>query len=195
MPIAIISGGSFRQFETQFLTGFPKDVSFENFSLYPTSAAQCYVYKNGAWQTLYAHLFTPEEKQTIIQVLEEGIKHTRIIDSSTPQFGDRIEDRGAQISFSALGQSAPIALKRLWDPTREKRAPLQKFLIDALPGCSVRANASNTIDITRAGITKAYGVQEFSRMVDVPVSAMLYVGDALFEGGERCNRQRDRNTH
>ena len=40
-----------------------------------------------------------------------------------------------------------------------------------------------SIDITRKGINKGHGVLELSLHTEIPVSQMIYVGDALFEGG------------
>ncbi|TSD05084.1 MAG: hypothetical protein Greene07147_796 [Parcubacteria group bacterium Greene0714_7] len=183
LPVGIMSGGSYTQFQKQVVPFLPVGSHLERLHLFPTSAARCYAYKENEWRLVYSHDFTPDEKQEIMAALNAGIAKTHIVDDSTPTFGERTEDRGAQISFSALGQNAPIELKRAWDPTQEKRMPLQKLLVEALPNFSVRINASNTIDITRAGITKAYGIQRFSEMVGIPMGEMLYVGDALFEGG------------
>ncbi len=61
--------------------------------------------------------------------------------------------------------------------------PLQAALIARLPGFSVRVNATSSIDITREGVTKAYGVEQFSDIIRTPISELLYVGDALFPGG------------
>ena len=40
-----------------------------------------------------------------------------------------------------------------------------------------------TIDITRKGLTKAYGIRQLVELTDTAISEMLYVGDALQEGG------------
>ncbi len=42
---------------------------------------------------------------------------------------------------------------------------------------------STSIDVTRRGLTKAYGVRKLSEHLDIPISNMLYIGDALFPGG------------
>jgi phosphomannomutase len=183
MPVAIMSGGSYAQFQKQLLGGMPSDANFKNLYLFPTSAAQCYTWKDGGWQILYTNPFTSEEKAQVLQALAEALAETGL-DKPPPQlWGEQTEDRGAQITWSALGQQAPVAEKQIWDPDRKKRAPLRAALLKRLPGFSVRVNAHSSVDITRAGMTKAYGVRRLSEILNIPISAMLYVGDALFPGG------------
>jgi HAD superfamily hydrolase (TIGR01484 family) len=183
MPVAVMSGGSFAQFQKQFLTNMPHHAEYKNLYLFPTSAAQCYTWQDGDWKVLYDNPFTPEERAKVLKALDESLKETGL-DVPPPQlWGAQTEDRGSQVTWSALGQQAPTPEKTAWDPDRKKRAPLQAALIARLPGFSIRANATNSIDITREGMTKAYGVQKFSEITGQPISSMLYVGDALFPGG------------
>ncbi|HVB19734.1 MAG TPA: HAD-IIB family hydrolase [Candidatus Paceibacterota bacterium] len=183
MPVAVMSGGSYTQFQKQFLGGIPQKANLKNLYLFPTSASQCYLWKDGSWQSRYANPFTPEEKSRVLGALTEALRETGLDKPPPKLWGEQTEDRGSQITWSALGQQAPIGEKQSWDPERKKRAPLQATLIARLPGFSVRVNATNSIDITREGITKAYGVRKFSEILGVPISNMLYVGDALFPGG------------
>lgn len=183
MPVAIMSGGSYAQFQKQLLDGMPANANFKNLYLFPTSAAQCYTFKDGEWQFLYNNPFTAEEKARVLQALADSLRETGL-DKPPPQlWGEQIEDRGTQFTWSALGQQAPIGEKQIWDPDRKKRAPLQAALLARLSDFSVRVNATNSIDITRAGMTKAYGVRKLSEILVMPISEMLYVGDALFPGG------------
>lgn len=183
MPVAIMSGGAYQQFEKQLLAGMPAFANFANLFLFPTSASTCYTWKDNAWQHLYHNPFSEEERTRVLEALNESLKETGL-DKPPPQlWGPQVEDRGSQITWSALGQQAPIEMKKIWDPDRAKRKPLQQALIKRLPGFSIRANASNSIDITREGMTKAYGVRRFSEIMNAPIESMLYVGDALFPGG------------
>lgn len=180
--VAIMSGAGFPQFETQFLSGLPENTDLQRLYIFPTNAAQCFVYREGAWQANYSDLFTDEEKAHITNTIKDAMRETNFAEQME-LWGEQIEDRGAQITFSALGQKAPIEIKRVWDPTREKRKPLYEYLVKKLPECAVGLNATTSIDVTKKGISKAYGVQKLSEITGVPISKMIYIGDALFEGG------------
>ncbi|MGH7174756.1 MAG: HAD-IIB family hydrolase [Minisyncoccia bacterium] len=182
MPVAVMSGGSYTQFQEQFLVGIPAN-GFHNLYLFPTSAAQCLVWRDNAWKYLYDNELTPAEKTRVTQTLDEALRETGLNKPPPQLWGAQTEDRGSQISWSGLGQEAPIEAKQKWDPDKLKRGPLQKLLVERLPEFSVRANAMSTIDITKKGITKAYGVRRWSEIINIPVGEMLYVGDALFSGG------------
>ncbi len=183
IPVAVMSGGSYAQFERQLLPALPADAHLENLFLFPVCAGMCYRYREGVWTRVDDQSFTPEEKSVVMQALQEAMEETGFRTPPKHVWGERIEDRGALIAFSALGQQAPVEEKKKWDPDRTKRAPLQAALIQRLPGYTVKSNATTTIDITRAGVTKAYGVRKLSELTSVAISDMLYVGDALFPGG------------
>ena len=98
-------------------------------------------------------------------------------------WGERIEDRGSQITFSALGQQAPIHAKEAWDPDFAKRTRIQADLRQRLPGLSINMGGATSIDITREGIDKAYGLKRLSEQTGVALDEMIFFGDAIFPGG------------
>lgn len=181
LPVAVMSGAAFHQFEREFLRALPADANLSNLYLFPTNAAQCYVWK-GAWTPAYQESLTEDERRKILAALEESLAEVNFVHPKKI-WGGQTEDRGAQITFSALGQEAPTEEKRKFDPTREKRLPLARALGRRLPEFSVGLNATTSIDITRKGVTKAYGIKRLSELGRIAVSDMLYVGDALGEGG------------
>jgi HAD superfamily hydrolase (TIGR01484 family) len=183
MPVAVMSGGAYHQFATQLLPGLSQGARLERLYLFPTSAAQAFQYKDGAWVPLYDHAFTAAERDEVLGALAAALKETGLDTPPEQVWGERIEDRGAQITFSGLGQKAPIQEKEAWDPDQSIRRPLAEALQARLPHLSIRMNATTSIDITREGMTKAYGVRQFSEIIGIPISSMLYVGDALFDGG------------
>lgn len=183
MPVAIMSGGSYAQFEKQLLGGMPPFANFSNLYLFPTSAAQCYTWKDGSWQFLYNNPFTEAERTEVLNALTESLRETGLDTPPRQLWGEQTEDRGSQITWSALGQNAPFEMKRIWDPDRAKRTPLREALLRKLKGYSIRVNAATSVDITREGITKAYGIRQFSDFMKIPISDLRYVGDALFPGG------------
>jgi hypothetical protein len=94
-----------------------------------------------------------------------------------------IEDRGSQITYSALGQQAPLDAKKTWDPDFAKRKIIQGLLAKTLPEFSVRTGGATSIDVTLPGIDKAYGIRKLRDVLQIPIEEMLYLGDALFPGG------------
>ena len=183
MPVAVLSGASLAQFQTQLLPAFPDSAKFERLYLFPTNAAECFRYKNGAWSAEYDKSLNAFEKARIMQALKESMEETGFAQPPAAVWGERIEDRGAEITFSGLGQKAPIEEKQKWDPTHEKRKPLYEALLKRLPDFSVALNATTSIDITKKGINKAYGIRQLVALTGISVFEMLYVGDALDEGG------------
>ncbi len=183
MPVAVLSGASFRQFETQLIPAIPSDANFKNFYLFPTNAGQCYVNENGTWKTAYDETFTALERERILHALAEALEESDLATPPPQIWGERIEDRGSQITFSGLGQQAPTEEKKKWDPTREKRLPLYRALAKKLPDFSIGLNAMSSVDITREGVTKAHGIRQLAKLTGITPSEMLYVGDALGEGG------------
>jgi phosphomannomutase len=180
--VAVMSGGSWAQFQKQFLIDFPPETKFDRLYLFPDSAAMCFVHRNREWQPQYNNSFDPATKQRILDALRDSIIEVHF-EQPPKLWGEQTEDRGAQITFSALGQQAPLEEKKRWDPTREKRKPLFEALKRRLPDLSIGLNATTTIDITPHGINKAYGITRLSELTGIPIDQMLYVGDALGEGG------------
>jgi hydroxymethylpyrimidine pyrophosphatase-like HAD family hydrolase len=91
-----------------------------------------------------------------------------------------IEDRGSQITFSALGQQAPLEEK---DPCFAKRKKIKAILDPLIPGYSVRLGGATSVDVTKTGIDKAYGIRKLRDVLGVSLREMIFIGDALFAGG------------
>ena len=183
MPVAVMSGGGWKQFETQFLSALPEEENFSRLYLFPDNAAQCFVHKSGAWHPQYDNAFTPQEREHILKALKEALEESGLSEAPVRIWGERVEDRGAEITFSGLGQDAPPEEKRRWDPDGSKKNALRQALERRLPEFSEGSNGSTSVDITRKGITKAYGIRRLAELSGVPIEHMLYVGDALEEGG------------
>jgi HAD superfamily hydrolase (TIGR01484 family) len=184
MPIAVMSGAGFMQYEAQLLPAIPENAHFEKLFLFPTNAAECYIYKDKKWKAHYSHVLNTFERGRIMQALKEALEETAFNAHITrpASWGEQLEDRGAQISFSALGQHAPTEAKTAFDPSGEKRRRLRNALAKRLPDFEIRLNATTSIEITKKGIHKAYGIRQLLSLADVAVSEILYVSDALDEG-------------
>lgn len=178
--VAIISGGDLPQFQTQVVDRLPQGSALAKLSLLPTSGTKFFSF-DGQWRKLYAEDLSDAEKKTIENALEQAVAQTGFQPAQT--WGERIEDRGTQVTYSALGQQAPLAAKEAWDPDFAKRKAIQAILEKTLPNFSVRLGGTTSIDVTRPGIDKAYGIHKLRDVLHVPIEQMLYVGDAIFPGG------------
>lgn len=178
--VAIISGGNWQQFENQLLINLAQNDSLKNLSLLPTCGTKFYQYQSN-WQLLYSEDFSQAEKDKIINAITNTINLTGIRAEKT--WGEVIEDRGSQITFSALGQQAPIEEKIKWDADFAKRKEMKTLLDKLIPAFSVHLGGSTSIDITKLGIDKAYGIRKLRDTLGIAIDEMIFVGDALFEGG------------
>ena len=178
--VAIISGGNWPQFEKQVLDHLPKKSSLEKLSILPTCGTKFYKYEK-EWKELYAENFTDEERKKIMDSLHTAIDGANLDIKET--WGEQIEDRGSQITFSALGQEAPLDKKKEWDKDFSKRKKIVEPLEKILKGFSVAMGGTTSIDITKPGIDKAYGINKLKDILAIKFLDMLYIGDALFEGG------------
>ncbi|SJZ60623.1 hypothetical protein SAMN04488128_101888 [Chitinophaga eiseniae] len=178
--VAIISGGKWEQFEKQVLQRLPQSARLPALYILPTCGTQFYHYQQ-SWQLLYAENFTQEEKEKIIRSLQTAVNEAGYTINRT--WGEQIEDRGSQITWSALGQEAPVEAKKSWDPDFSKRKKIQSLLDKLIPGFAVNLGGMTSVDITREGIDKAYGIRKLRDTLHVTIEEMLFVGDALFEGG------------
>jgi HAD superfamily hydrolase (TIGR01484 family) len=180
VKVAVISGGDWAQFQEQVLSHLPRDDRLVNLSLLPTTGTKFFAYAGG-WNEIYSEDFTAAEKAKIVSALTKavglaGFKVEKV-------WGEVIEDRGSQITFSALGQQAPLEEKEKWDPDFAKRKQIKAILDPLIPEFSVRMGGATSIDVTKPGIDKAYGVRKLRDVLGISLQEMIFVGDALFAGG------------
>jgi phosphomannomutase len=180
VKVAVISGGDWPQFEKQVLCHLPHDGSLANLSLLPTCGTKFFQYKRD-WKKLYSEDFTADEKERIISSLKNAVAEAAF--KVEKVWGETIEDRGSQITFSALGQQAPLDEKDKWDPDFAKRKKIKAILDPLIPGFSVRLGGATSIDVTKPGIDKAYGIRKLRDILGISLQEMIFIGDALFPGG------------
>ena len=179
--VAVISGGDWPQFQKQVATRLPERADLARLWLMPTTGTKLYTYRGGQWGAVYAELFDDELKARILKAFDESLAATGFVPEQT--WGERVEDRGSQITFSALGQQAPLDAKEHWDPDFAKRKVIQADLQQRLPGLSINMGGATSIDVTREGVDKAYGLRKLSEVSGIPLDAFLFMGDAIFPGG------------
>ena len=182
--VAVIGGGPYEQFRHQLIERLRcSPALLKNIFLFPTTSMAFYRYQ-GSWKKVYAHLLTKAEKAEIYSAFGKAFEK---IDYVRPKklYGKDMEDRQTQVSFSPLGQQAPVEAKKRWNKKFHKsiRMPLRKILQELLPQFEVKVGGLTTIDVTRKGIDKAYGIRQIQKYLHVPIKDMLFIGDALFPGG------------
>ena len=82
-----------------------------------------------------------------------------------------------------MGQEAPLDEKDEWDPDLAKRRKIKAILDKWLPEFSVRMGGATSIDVTKPGIDKAYGIRKLRDILGLSLKEMIFIGDALFVGG------------
>ena len=179
--VAVISGGDWPQFEKQVVSRLPRDADRSRIYILPTTGTKMYHWQDGAWAQVYAELFSDDEGRKIRESLTKAVEEAGFAHEQT--WGEQIEDRGSQVTFSALGQEAPLGPKEAWDKDRKKREKLQKLLQGMLPELSINIGGATSIDITRKGVDKAYGLRRLAEQAGVAHDEMLFLGDAIFPGG------------
>ena len=180
VKVSVISGGNWMQFEKQVLANLNHDDRLKNLYLLPTCGTRFYQYEGG-WKLLYSEDFTGQEKQKILSSLKQATETPALKPEHT--WGAMIEDRGSQITYSGLGQQAPLAEKENWDPDFSKRKTAKAVLDTLIPEFSVRMGGATSIDVTKQGIDKAYGIRKLRDILGISIKEMLFVGDAIFPGG------------
>jgi phosphomannomutase len=180
VKVAVISGGEWQQLEQQVLAHLDQDQRLENLSVLPTCGTRFYRY-GSHWELLYAEDFTAAERAKILDALQRMMALAG--DRPERVWGDVIQDRGSQITFSGLGQLAPIEAKERWDPDFAKRRKMTAVLDTMIPEFSVHLGGATSIDVTQHGIDKGYGIRKLRDVLRIEIREMIFVGDALFPGG------------
>ncbi|WP_457268989.1 HAD-IIB family hydrolase [Pedobacter sp. UYEF25] len=178
--VAIISGADWPQFKKQVLAKMLYARNLGNLSILPTCGTKFYSYQ-ASWTKVYAEDFTRKQSEKIKKELTVAIEQSNI--NFGELWGEQIEDRGSQITFSALGQKAPLSAKKDWDPDFRKRKKIKAKLDKKLKDFDVNLGGSTSIDITKKGADKAYGIEKLKEKFNLQTSEIMFVGDALFAGG------------
>ncbi len=183
--VCIISGGKFELFQSQVIDHLKvSDEALAKLHLMPTCGTRYYRYDASlqSWKMVYAEDLSDAEKVKIRQALEDSAKEVGLwVDNP---YGDIIEDRFSQITYSALGQEAPAEEKYRWakDNTSERKL-LQEKVSQRLPELEVRIAGTTSIDVTRKGLDKAYGMGKLIEELGIAKEDILFFGDKLEEGG------------
>jgi phosphomannomutase len=189
--VCVISGGKFEQFEKQLLGNLNAEPSkLEKLHIMPTCGTRYYHYDlaSGKWKLVYAEDLNEAQKKKIINALNKGFDDLNYREKKV--YGECIEDRGSQVTFSVLGQDIVdvlgeegVRLKEEWDPDTKKKNKLRDYIAALIPEFEVRVGGVTSIDVTKKGIDKAYGMKKLMEMLEIGKEEVLFIGDRLAEGG------------
>jgi len=187
--VCVISGGKYELFQRQFLTQITKDPDcLARLHLMPTSGTRYYRFEKGEWVQQYAENFTDADKKRIIKALEEGLEESGYKADKT--YGDTIEDRDSQITLSILGQEIVaelgeegVRIKEEWDPDASKKHKIRDIVAPKFPEFEVRAAGATSIDVTKPGSDKAYGMQKLMDATGLKKEDILIMGHRIEPGG------------
>ncbi|WP_298887536.1 HAD-IIB family hydrolase [uncultured Serinicoccus sp.] len=184
LPVCVISGGRFEQFQDQLLSQLSAGPRLAALHLMPTCGTRYYRWHDDAdWGLVYSRDMTGDERRRVFEAVERAARDLGLWEPDDRVTGDRIEDRGSQVTYSALGQRAEVTQKKAWDPDGSKRARLALRLGEMLPDLDVRSGGSTSLDITAQGVDKAYGIRQFASSLDIRPAEILFIGDRLEPGG------------
>lgn len=181
ISIAIVSGGRFEQFVSQILDALGSDADFRALHLMPTSGTRYYRWSGSGWAKVYAYDLSQHARDAARESLERHARELGLWEPHT--WGPRIEDRGSQITFSALGQLAPAGVKQEWDPNNTKKNALAAAVARDLPHLQVRSGGSTSVDISGRGIDKAYAIRRLAHILGVRVEQIIFIGDRMDPDG------------
>ncbi len=182
IPIAIMTGATFQRMEQQFLSVFEDHPKADRLYIFPVCSAQAYAYGHKKWQLLYNLALSGEERSHIQKTITETVATLPALDG-IQNYGTRMVDKGSQVAYTHVGIDASSEVKKSWDPDGSKRTALWSALKRSLPEFEVLMGGTTTIDVTKKGVNKSHGVTWLSERLGIPAREMLYVGDALYEGG------------
>jgi HAD superfamily hydrolase (TIGR01484 family) len=183
VDVAIISGGTLGQFRAQVVDHLPPlpDAVLAHLHLLPTCGTQYYRVTSDGPAEVYANALTSDQSARASAALEREARRLGLWEPHP--WGEILEDRGSQVTFSALGQHAPVEAKSAWDVDGRKKEALRSAVADVLPDLEVRSGGSTSIDVTERGIDKAYGMRRLSEATGIPLDDMLFLGDRLDANG------------
>lgn len=180
--VGVVGGGAIDRFKTQILDSI-QDVPLENMFLLPLNGGAFYQYKNGSWGRLYSEELSDEEKKKIQEAFKLALEETNY---PRPErlYGEQMDDRGGQVTFSALGQNAPLEEKAEWLRRYESiHLQLALKVQEYLPDMEAKTAGLTSIDVTRKGIDKKFAIQKLMQHVGISPIDTLFVGDAFGPDG------------
>lgn len=182
--VCVISGARFEQIRLQVVDRLEASArQLTRLHIMPTCGTRYYRYDelDEEWKLQYANDLTDEQKARIKDALEQSAKQLELWPEKP--YGEVIDDRLSQMTFSALGQEAPAEEKYAWDPDGKKKWAIRDLVAPLVPELEVRVGGTTSVDVTIIGIDKAYGMTKLLEEMNIAKDNILFIGDKLQEGG------------
>jgi phosphomannomutase len=135
---------------------------------------------------LWERLVSESQKKAVERFVGHVRNHTP---TTVPDENDLLEDRGCQMAFSFIGQHADIAIKEKFDPDFSKRRKVLTDLHEEVAklehdhGLEITIGGTTNLDIYLKGMNKGHNVRELISRYGWQPEECIYIGDALFPGG------------
>ncbi|OZG63844.1 haloacid dehalogenase [Bifidobacterium hapali] len=187
LPVAVVTGGRYELVVSQILEVVHDRANLTQLHLMPTGGTRYYRWNKpehettGSWTCVYTHDLSEVDRRSARTSLERRARELGLWETTV--WGARFEDRGSQLTFSALGQNAPESAKRAWDPGDIKKQRLVNAVAGDLPHLKVRSGGYTSIDVSLPGMDKSFAVHELSKILNTPVDSIVFVGDRMTPGG------------
>jgi len=135
---------------------------------------------------LWERRLTEVQRSAILVFIDKARKHLayKVRDEN-----DLVEDRGCQITYSLIGNHENQDIKDAFDPDHAKREKLLEDLRNDVERLRTEANidvyigGTTALDIVEHGKNKGYNITEFITALGWKKEDCIYIGDALFPGG------------
>lgn len=136
------------------------------------------------WEQVYNYPLEPAEIAAISQALEQAARELGYWEADQLAPGDEIiEDRGSQVTFSALGQRAGTEAKYAWDPDHAKRNQIAARAKELAPAFDYEVAGTTSVNVFRPGTNKEFGMTHMMQELGVGKGDILYFGDMTQPGG------------
>jgi phosphomannomutase len=123
---------------------------------------------------------SPEHQREILEHIDALLA---IVDHEVNHEWNPIENRGAQITFSPIGNTAPVDVKMVYDPDRLKRNALLARVPFISNELTVKIGGSTSLDYIHKDRHKGTNVHKLIKHKGWNHDDCVYFGDGLFPGG------------
>lgn len=127
--------------------------------------------------------YTPLTETHRTEILDHINEVVEILEHELNHEWSPIEDRGAQITFSPIGNTAPVDLKKTYDPDRSKRLSLLDKIPFASEDLVVKIGGSTSLDYIHKDRHKGTNVKKLIDFMKWNKDECIYFGDGLYPGG------------